>query len=150
MTDHYTRETFFRPGEVRRDSSALPAPIYNQCRRLLGRAERGCVFVPIRDMQFVAVIDAEEVIFVDSQTGHMVLNGLGGRPILLSWRFGSPAERDSLHAPVSFEVIYYRKGLDEVQRRLPGAFNKALQRLQDRKRDSQAFGHGADILPFKA
>ncbi len=146
MSGHYSQETFFRPDEVRRECSALPAPIYNQCRRLLGRAKRGCVFVPIREMQFVAVIDAEEVIFIDSQTGHLVVNGLGGRPILLSWRFGPAGERESLTEPVAFEVIHYRDGLDEVQRRLIGAFNKALGLLEERSRGADAFSKGATIV----
>lgn len=146
MADRYTQETFFRPAELRRASSTLPAPIYNHCRRLLGRAETGCVFVPIREMQFVAVIDAEEVIFVDSQGGHRVVDGVGGRPILLSWRFGSASERESISEPVDFEVIHYDQGLDDVQRRLIGAFSKALADLEDKGRDAEACARGAKII----
>ncbi len=149
MADWYARETFFRPEEVGRKASALPAHVYNQCRLLLGRAEHGSVFVPIRDMQFVAVIDDEEVIFVDSQVSHLVVDGLGGRPILLSWRFGPAGERESLTEPVSFEVIHYAQGLDDVQRRLIGSFHKALEALGERSRDPGVFSKGANIVSLK-
>ncbi len=67
MPTRYTRETFFRPDEVERQAWSITADVYNRCQLLLSRSETGCVFVPIRNMQYVAVIDAEEIIFVDSQ-----------------------------------------------------------------------------------
>jgi hypothetical protein len=150
LAERRTQETFFRPDEVRREDSALPAVIYNHCRRLLARSQRNCVFVPIREMQYVAVIDAEEVIFIDSQTGHMVVDGLGGRPIQLSWRFGPPGERESLSRPVDLTVVHYRDALDDIQRRLIGAFQKALVELVGRCRDDCVFTDGAKIVPLNA
>jgi hypothetical protein len=149
LTDWYTQETFFRRPEVRRQACTLPAPIYNHCRRLLAAAERGCVFVPIRDMQFIAVIDAQEVIFVDSQGGHLVVDGQGGRPILLSWVFGSAATRESLSAPVAFEVVHYQIGLEPLQRQLIGGFARALDALNEKRRESSPPARGARILPLR-
>jgi hypothetical protein len=149
LDTRHTQETFFRPDEVHRERTALPAVIYNHCRRLLTRSESNCVFVPIREMQYVAVVDAEEIIFVDSQTGHMVVDGVGGRPIQLSWRFGAPGARESLSRPVDLTVIHYRESLEEVQRRLIGAFNRALVDLVGKCRDSCVFTEGAKIIPLR-
>ncbi len=57
-------------------------------------------------MQFQAVIDPEEIIFVDS-LGYAVENGHGGRLIVLAWQFTSHGPRDSLTEPVPIEVVYY-------------------------------------------
>jgi len=142
-------ETFFRASEVQRETRTLPADIFNRCRRLLGHAERGSVFVPIRSMQYLAVIDAEEVIFVDSQGRYQVVEGEGGRPILLSWRFPPPGERESITEPVALEVIYYYRGLEDVQRRLVGEFAKALSDLEDKDKDPAAFEKGAKIISLQ-
>lgn len=150
MSERYTQENFFRPGELRRAPCTLPAAIYNACRRLLSRAEHGCVFVPIRDMQFIAVIDAEEVIFIDSQGGHLVVDGQGGRPILISWNFGPSRTRDSLSAPVVCEVVHYREGLDDLQRRLVGGFSRALDALEEKGRESSPDPRGARIIPLRS
>ena len=55
-------ETFFRPAETGRMRVTIPAALHNQCRRLLARCPTQCVFVPIRSMQCLAVIDREEII----------------------------------------------------------------------------------------
>lgn len=142
-------ETFFRAAKSQRETRSLPADIFNRCRRLLGRAERGSVFVPIRSMQYLAVIDAEEVIFVDSQGRYQIVEGEGGRPILLSWRFPPPGERESITEPVPLEVIYYYRGLKDVQRRLVGEFAKALSHLEDKEKEPAAFEKGAKIITLQ-
>ncbi len=149
MADSYDIQTFFRPAEVRREPCSLPADLFNRYRRLLNRAKRDCVFVPIRVMQFLAVIDREEVIFVDSQGGYQVVDGEGGRSILLSWRFPHASTRDSLSAPVTCEVAHYREGLDDLQRRLIGEFTKALIALEQKWRESEAPLERARIIPLR-
>ena len=49
-------ETFFLPDAVGRQAWTLPADIYNLSRTLLGRSEFNCTFVPIRSMQYLAII----------------------------------------------------------------------------------------------
>ncbi len=139
-------ETFFRPSERRQEESTLPAYLFNLCRRLLGRARRGCVFVPIRTMQYLAVIDGEEVIFVDSQGGYQVFEGEGGRLIKLAWRFPPPASRESLTEPVAVAVVHYAEGLADVQRRLIGEFGRAMRQLDERRKDSAPFEKGARVV----
>lgn len=149
MADSYDIQTFFRPTEVRRAPCSLPADVFNRCRRLLNRAKRDCVFVPIRTMQFLAVIDQEEVIFIDSQGGYQVVDGAGGRCILLSWRFPHAGTRDSLSAPVTCELIHYRDGLDDLQHRLVGEFTRALIALDQKWRESESPLERARIIPLR-
>jgi hypothetical protein len=56
-----TTETFFRPPELERRNGNLPAPLYNRARLLLAHSGGGCLFVPIRSMQFIGVVDRDEL-----------------------------------------------------------------------------------------
>lgn len=141
------RETFLRPPEVGRNSRTLPADLYNRCRLLLAQADHGCLFVPLRGMQFLAVLDREELIFVDSQEGPRWVDGQGGRPMLMSWRFPPASARHSLNTPVPCEMIHYRAGLEALEGRLIGELNKALIQLQERLRP-RGDGEPARLLPF--
>ena len=76
-----TTETFFRPEEVAREQVNLPAPLFNRCVLILNRSTTKNVFVPVRTMQYQAVIDTDEIIFVDNQ-GYAVQDGKGGRLII--------------------------------------------------------------------
>ena len=53
-------ETFYRPPETGREARTLPGPVYNLAHGLLAQSGTGCVFVPIRSMQYMAVLDAGE------------------------------------------------------------------------------------------
>ena len=68
----YVEETFYRRDEAMREARTLPAATYNLARTLLGRAPHGCLFVPIRSMQWLAVLDAEEIVFVDREAGRFI------------------------------------------------------------------------------
>ena len=98
-------------------------------------------------MQFQAVIDQEEIIFVDSQ-GYMVHRGVGGRVILLAWRLPRASALESLAEPVPCSVVHYREGLADVQRRLLGEFTKALELLERRALGTPHPG-APRILPFE-
>ncbi len=125
---------FFRPDEVKREATVIPATLYNQCRLLLAEAPFGSVFVPIRTLQFLAVITQKEIIFVDS-LAYAVREGEGGRLILLAWEHpGAP--RDSLTEPVNIDVTHYHVGLAEIQRRLLNEFAVATKQMLDRHHDA--------------
>ena len=49
-------ETFFLPKEASRKSWSIPAEMYNLYHALKARCTVGHVFVPIRSMQFMAVL----------------------------------------------------------------------------------------------
>ena len=143
-----TTETFFRPKEVARERVNLPAPLFNRCLLLRNHSATGNVFVPVRSMQYQAIIDADEVIFVDNQ-GYAVQNGKGGRLIILSWLVPAHRSRDSLSEPVPIEVVYYIREDHDIHRRLIGELPKALDRYEERVREINGTDKTAAILPFK-
>ncbi len=149
MSDHHTVITFFRPCEVERRTWTLSAELYNRCRLLLSRSRTGCVFVPIRSMQFQGVIDKEEIIFVDSQGGYLVQDGTGGRPILVAWQPAHPHQRESLSGPVPCDVVYYGHDLYDLQRQLVGEFSKALLQLHQKHRNQEVQTQGAKVVALR-
>jgi hypothetical protein len=118
-----SEETFYRPVERQRATRTMPAETYNLAHLQLARAAAECVFVPIRSMQYLAVLDAQEFIFVDRE---------GRRLIEVAWQRFAPQTRTSLEDPVPYEVVYYTERADETMKRLQGAFLQSLRELQRR------------------
>ncbi|HQS81310.1 MAG TPA: hypothetical protein PKV42_02510 [Thiobacillus sp.] len=117
-------ERFYREQEIARLPDFLPAATYNLAHTLLARAGK-CLFVPIRSLQYMAVLDAEEFIFVDSQNKAWVE---------LAWQHFRPQARRALDERVPFEVVHYLPHAAETMKRLPGEFYKALQLLAVRQK----------------
>lgn len=138
-------ETFFLPDEVERKSWSVPAEIYNLYHSLQMRCEVGHVFVPIRNMQFMAVLDKNEIVFVDSQS-YAVSEDEGGRLILIAWKFASSHDRDALTDPIPCEVVFYEKKSTDLQLRLIAEFRQAMELMDKRYRDDQLPAKGAKIL----
>jgi hypothetical protein len=148
MSSYVVRETFFRPDtEYTREQRTIPAPIHNALRQLLNHAGGSSVFVPIRSMQYLAVVDAEEVIFVDALGGYAYHGGEGGRLIRLAWR--PLVGRNSLCDPVSCEMVYYFSGLKAVQARLLSEIGPVLDQLKLKQTGEQQPSGTVRILPFK-
>jgi hypothetical protein len=127
-------ERFYREQEIARLPDFLPAATYNLAHTLLTRAGT-CLFVPIRSLQYMAELDAEEFIFVDSQNKAWVE---------LAWQRFRPQARSALDQPVPFEVAHYAPQATETMKRLPGEFLKALQVLAGRDLPQQ----DARVLPL--
>ncbi len=127
-------ERFYRDQEIARIPAVLPAATYNLAHVLLARAGQ-CLFVPLRSLQYMAVLDAEEFIFVDSQNKAWVE---------LAWQQFRPQARNALDAPVAFEVVHYTPTAAETMKRLPGEFYQALKLLAERSLPA----HEAQILPL--
>lgn len=121
--DH-ARESFERGSELARSASALPAASYNLSRILLAQSRTGCVFVPMRGMQYMAVIDSEEIIFVDSQYK---------RWVEVAWRGFRPDQRQALDEAVAYQAVYYTPDGAYTQRRLQGEFHAAMTLLDSRR-----------------
>jgi hypothetical protein len=117
-------ERFYRDEEIARLPGFLPAVTYNLAHTLLARAGT-CLFVPIRSMQYMAVLDADEFIFVDSQNKAWVE---------LAWQHFKPQTRSALDERVPFDLVYYLPQAAETMKRLPGEFHQALQLLAERDR----------------
>lgn len=117
-------ERFFRDRELARESRFLPADTYNLARLLCARSRNGHVFVPIRSMQYLAVLDAHEILFVDSQR----------KPwIEIAWLDFRPGVRETLTERVAYAAVYYTPNGRETMQRLQGEFAKALAALAGRE-----------------
>ena len=127
-------ERFYREPEIARLPAFLPAATYNLAHTLLARAGN-CLFVPIRSMQYMAVLDLEEFIFVDSQNKAWVE---------LAWQHFRPQARTSLDERVAFELVYYLPQAADTMKRLPGEFHRALHLLAERDLPEQM----AQVLPL--
>jgi hypothetical protein len=147
MPQFYVRETFFRPDEYARDDSALPAAIIDGLRRLLTRHERANLFLPIRSMQYQAIIERDEIVFVDGQGGYAHQDGIGGRLITLAWQPQPTGERTALDGPVPCRIIYYFPDLKETHRRLVGEVRKVLD--QEARRAQALEPVECRVLPFR-
>ncbi|QKT03851.1 hypothetical protein HUS23_08465 [Ectothiorhodospiraceae bacterium 2226] len=113
-----TQERFYRPAETGREPRCLPAALYNGLRLLQQRAPEGYAFLPLRSMQYLAVIDPEEMLFVD---------GMGPRIIEIAWQRFRPQRRAGLNEPVPFEVVYYAAGAARTMERLLAELGPALR-----------------------
>jgi hypothetical protein len=134
-------ESFYRDEEISREPRTLPAATYNLAHTLLahaldGHRGEGCLFVPIRSMQYMAVIDHEEIIFVDRE---------GARMIELAWQRFNPHARNALDEPVPYELVYYADKGRETMKRLPREFYLALNQLAQRR----SFGGPAKVLKLR-
>lgn len=148
MAGSLVRETFFRPETIAASElTCIPAPLFNGIQLLLTRSSTGCLFVPIRAMQYQAIADREEIVFVDSHGGYAHQDGEGGRLIRIAWR--PMVGRASLTSPVPCEIIYYFSGQRETQTRLLSAIQPAIEQLLERRRQAEGRVEKPRILPFK-
>ncbi len=117
--------TCFRDSERSRETRTLPATVYNLARHLIARSESGVVFVPIRSMQYLAILDGEEFVFVDH---------LHKSWIEIAWQHFRPQARSALDEAVPYETVFYDADGASVMRRLMSEFPKALQALATKER----------------
>jgi len=112
--------TCYRDPELAREPLFLPAATYNLALSLLSRSMTGCLFVPIRAMQYLAILDAEEFVFLDGE--HKCW-------IDIAWQNFRPQQRSSLTEPVAYEAVYYNRNAKETMKRMLGEFPSALKTL---------------------
>ncbi|MGA7178303.1 MAG: hypothetical protein WBX11_01765 [Thiobacillaceae bacterium] len=116
--------SLYRGDEILREPRFLPAITYNLAHTLLAHSN-GCVFVPIRTMQYLAIVDHEEIVFVDREA-----SGL----IQLAWQHFKPQSRAALDERVPYDVVYYLPEAKETMLRLQTEFPLALKQLSERNR----------------
>ncbi len=138
-------ETFFLPKEVARSGWLVSADIYNLYRSLLIRSDNGYLFVPIRNMQYMAVLDHSEILFIDSQS-YAVSDNTGGRMILIAWQFAESLQRDSLSNPVPCELVFYQRKSSDIQLRLVSEFRQSMELLDQRYRNRLPVQIGINII----
>ena len=121
--------TCYRDTELQREPRRLPAALYNIALLLLEHSSNGVVFVPIRSMQFLAVIDREEIIFLDAEYKSLVD---------IAWQNFRPQLRESLTDPVPYEAVYYSRNAEKTMGRLLAEFAPALNALSAKNAPSRA------------
>ena len=129
--------TCYREPEFAREPRFLPAAIYNQAHTLLRHSASGCLFIPIRAMQFLAILDSEELVFLDSNRKCWVD---------IAWCNFRPQQRTSLDEPVPYEAVYYHAAAESLMARLHAELPRALIELAARDH----FDGEARVLKFPA
>ncbi|ARO87275.1 hypothetical protein EBAPG3_005550 [Nitrosospira lacus] len=129
--------TCYRDNEVGHDSRYLPAATYNLAITLLARCPSGHLFVPIRSMQYLAILDAEEFVFLDGERRCW---------IDIAWRNFRSRARTSLDQPVEYDAVYYRSDPAGIMSRLQTEFPRALQVLAGKAK----FDGTARVIKFPA
>ncbi|HPQ94068.1 MAG: hypothetical protein KDI44_14755 [Thiothrix sp.] len=140
----HTIETFYQGSALGHEARTLPGPVYNQAHLLLQHASQDHVFVPVRSMQYLAVLGAHEIIFVDHH---------GRREIEFAWQHFQPQVRTCLDEPVPFRYVWYQGQAHETMRRMVQEFATATRILLERDRRAflqQGSGHPARrIIRFR-
>lgn len=112
--------TCYRDDEITRESRQLPASTYNLAITILARNDSKHLFVPIRSMQYMAIIDAEEFVFIDGERRCW---------IDIAWQNFQRQEREALDQPIVYDAVCYRENLTEIMLRLQSEFPLALLAL---------------------
>ncbi|HNC40603.1 MAG TPA: hypothetical protein PK522_02330 [Nitrosomonas sp.] len=127
--------TCYRSQEIKREVRLLPATTYNLACQLITRCTTDHLFVPIRAMQYLAILDKKEFVFIDGERKCWVD---------IAWQNFQTQNRTSLDQPVAYEVVYYRENQEELMLRLQKEFPSALQILANKA----AIKSPAQIIPF--
>lgn len=113
----------YRAAEYTREARTLPAETYNLAHLLLVKSGSDHLFVPIRSMQYLAILDAEEFVFLDGERKCW---------IEVSWRNFRPQSRNSLQDPVPYQAVYYQPDTEFLMSRLQAEFPRALRAMTAR------------------
>ena len=127
--------TCYRNPESAREPRFLPAATYNLAHALLSRSPSGCLFVPIRSMQYLAILDAEEFVFLDGERKCW---------IDIAWQDFRPQVRTSLDEPVPYQAVYYQPDATQLMARLQAELPRALNDLAAKGR----FDGPARVIKF--
>lgn len=112
--------TCYRDQELACETHHLAAATYNLALTLLTRSTTGNLFVPIRSMQYLAILDHEEWVFLDGERKCW---------IDVAWRHFKPQARSSLEDPVEYEVAFYQASAQALMVRLLADLPRALHDL---------------------
>ncbi len=129
--------TCYRDSESAREPRFLPAATYNLAHTLMSRSPTGCLFIPVRAMQYLAIMDTEEIVFLDGERKCWVD---------IAWQDFHPQQRSSLDEPVPYQAVYYRADAEQLMARLQAELPRALNDLARKGR----FDGPAKVLKFPA
>ncbi|HQT42859.1 MAG TPA: hypothetical protein PLD79_02610 [Halothiobacillus sp.] len=129
--------SLYRNDALATESRALRAQTYNLGHTLWAKNSDGVVFMPIRRMQFLAILDAEEWVFVDGENKHL---------IELAWQKFRPQARNAIDDAVPFDVVFYTEASVNLMPRLEAELHVVLNDAVHRMHAAHRRG---DVLPFK-
>jgi len=148
MTAHDT-QTFFKPDAFFCKKTKLLSQVYNLAHVLLNRSNSNHLFIPVRSMQYLAILEKNAFWFVDS-LAYAVREDEGGRLIRVSWHpLISANEREGLNQHMDCQVIFYGEDMSEIQNRLNSEFYQAMLEIDQRHRQSLVSENKISILPLK-
>ena len=123
---------------------------YNLAHILLNRSQSTHLFIPIRSLQYLAIIEQNTFWFVDS-LAYAVRGDEGGRLIRVSWKpLIDASQRDALNQNMDCRVVFYGNDMSEIQNRLNSEFYQAMLQIDQRHRDSLITNSKISILPLKS
>jgi len=149
MTAHES-QSFFKPDEFSCQDSTILANCYNLAHVLLKRSQSDHLFVALRALQYLAIIEKDSFWFVDSMA-YAVRGDEGGRLIRVSWHpIKTPHERDSLTENMDCHVIFYGQDMQQVQRRLATQLYQGLLLVDKHNKEQLKVDCVVSILPLKS
>ena len=147
MTVHVT-QSFFTPDEFSCQQTRLLSNTYNLAHILLKRSQSDHLFIPIRSLQYLAIIENNAFWFVDS-LAYATRGNDGGRLIRISWHpLMHASQRESLIENMDCRVIFYGNDMQDIQNRLNVEFYQAMQLVDKRHRESLDTDCNITILPL--
>ena len=117
--------TCYRDSEIGREARHLSASTYNLAITLLARCKAPHLFVPIRSMQYLAILNVDEFVFIDGERKCW---------IDIAWQHFQPQVRTSLGQPVGYDAVYYRENQAQITTRLHSEFPGALRALEKKEK----------------
>jgi hypothetical protein len=120
--------TCYRDAIYAQETRTLPADVYNLALTLLHRTQPHTLFVPIRPMQYLAILDDEEWIFLD---------GVRKCWVDIAWQHFQPQQRTSLADTVTYQAIFYQAESVQLMNRLQHELPLALKALASKARPVQ-------------
>lgn len=142
-------ETFFRPSEMERRAWALPGHLYNRGQTLCKRVPGEHLFVPLRDMFYLAVVSRDEVVFVNAEGGYRFGDSGGGRVIEFAWCRFRPQGRNALADPVPCDLVFFTPGAQLACERALGLYGASLAEVSARLDREQSSRQGADVVSLR-
>ncbi|RLA43395.1 MAG: hypothetical protein DRR42_21810 [Gammaproteobacteria bacterium] len=141
-----TLETFIRPVELSRKSLCLGSSIFNAYRLLISRDADGFVFLPLRNIQFQAIVSSDEILFVDSFGPYHSDVKTGGRCISFAWQFSDIKQRNSITHSADYEFVRYCDHSDVDNNRLVSEFSCALEYHRQNQLSLEQQNRSANII----
>ena len=148
MTAHDT-QSFFTPDEFSCQTARIASQTYNLAHVLLNRSKSKHLFIPIRSLQYLAIIENDAFWFVDS-LAYAVRDDEGGRLIKISWHpILSGTEREDLTQHMDCRIVFYGEDMREMQTRLNNEFYQAMLLIDQRHRETLSDNYQINILPLR-